>query len=217
MIGDCRFVILVRLSDMYERRRRKGLEGVSFLYGRTQVAEGGERQQEFLAHYLQAQRSVRQLLRVLMRNDRLLEDACQAVALRLWEIYHSYDHSRPFDVWARGVAARVALEINRGERGNPILMSPEAADAVLQAFDRSRLAQLEHYQQSEALEMCLKAMPRHSRQLIVNRYHQSLPVDEIARQQGRTVAAIYKAIERSVQSLAKCVQLRLITATEKTV
>lgn len=176
-----------------------------------------DRQQQFLALYLASQQSVRQSLRIVIQDRSLLDDACQAAALRLWQLFDSYDSTRPFDAWARGVAFKVALEFNRATQGNARQIPPEALASIGKAFDRWNLSEHQPYAQLQALEACLQAIPHRSRELIVKRYHQSLPIEEIARQANRSVGATYKAIERSLQSLAGCIRQRIASVSAQTI
>ena len=59
--------------------------------GESRAMYDDDVQKRFVALYARSQHSVRQLLRLLVRDQRLLDDACQAVALRLWELFETYD------------------------------------------------------------------------------------------------------------------------------
>ncbi|WP_437206391.1 sigma-70 family RNA polymerase sigma factor [Planctomicrobium sp. SH664] len=166
-------------------------------------------QSQFVMLYLNSQHSIRQILRLLLRDHRLLDDACQAVAMRLWELFETYDPLRPFDVWARGVAAKVVLELQRGERRAPFPVAEEAAQALLEGFQRHRVSSVPPSRQLDALEACLEILPSSTRQLVLKRYEQALPVDEVAIQMNRTVEATYKALQRTLRQLGDCVRTRM--------
>jgi len=178
------------------------------------MAECDDRQRRFLAEYVQCQQSVWQLLRLLIQDHHLREDTCQAVALRLWEVFDEYDPSRPFNSWARGVAAKVVLEMQRSDRRAVPAVTSEWVASVVEGFERSPLASNPSSEQFVALEACLGALPPLSRELIAKRYHEALPVDEVARQMSRTLEATYKALARSLRLLGDCVRQRLSSAGE---
>lgn len=167
-----------------------------------------DRHKRFLALYVGSQRSLRRLLRLLMRNSDSLDDLSQMVALRLWERFDSYDFSRPFDAWARGVAAKVALEWNRSERRAGPVLSPEVVSAIVEGFDRDDLRHVQPAEQLEALEACLEHLAPRARDLVEKRYFRSLPVVEIAREINKSVDMTYKLLQQTKRKLAECVRRR---------
>ena len=69
--------------------------------------------EQFLTLYLEAERDIRCFLRMLVRNQTDFDDACQAVALNLWKSFETYDQSRSFGRWSRGVAINVVYQQRR--------------------------------------------------------------------------------------------------------
>jgi RNA polymerase sigma-70 factor (ECF subfamily) len=129
--------------------------------------------ERFLALFLRHQHEVRAFVASVVRDAHRAEDVVQEVSLVLWRKFDTYDPSRPFGAWARGVATlEVLKERDRGRRDLPVL-SPEGIEAVRRAYDETErpgpAAAL------DALRNCLKGLPDRARQLLRLRYEESLP------------------------------------------
>ncbi len=173
------------------------------------VASEDDRRKHFFRMYVAAERSLHRFLKLLVHDATLLEEVIQSVALRLWERFDSYDNSRPFDAWARGVAINVLSELRRSDRRFPRLLGEEAIAGLAQACERAPAVSVELSDQVLALRNCLSRLPNESRTLVVRRYCDAQSVQEVAKDSGKSVAATYKALGRTLERLATCVQRRL--------
>lgn len=177
-----------------------------------QVLDGkDERQERFLALFIQNQGTIRAFIRSLIWDRATCDDLFQEVALVLWRHFDRYDQARPFGPWARGVAARTIRMGLRQTRRVPVALSPEAIEAVEAAFaarDRSPSGR------EEALRHCVDRLPDRSRLLVRLRYRESLKVAEIAARVGGSTEAVQKALTRLRDALHKCVQRQMRTHWE---
>lgn len=165
-----------------------------------------DRQEEFLKLLLSSELEIRAFIGSVVRAAHDCDDMFQEVALTLWKEFSRYDRSRSFGAWARGIAVNKLLQRRDQTRRLPLVLSPEAIQAVSSAFDRSEGATS---RESEALERCLDQLPEKSRQLLALRYERSLKIEEIARELGGTVDAIYQSLSRLRARLQDCVSRRL--------
>jgi RNA polymerase sigma-70 factor (ECF subfamily) len=62
---------------------------------------------------------------------------------------------------------------------------------------------------SAALDGCLEGLPRDDRTLLDERYRGGVSADELARASGRSVFAVYKALDKIHERLLQCVQGKL--------
>jgi RNA polymerase sigma-70 factor (ECF subfamily) len=167
-----------------------------------------DRQEEFLKLLLSSELEIRAFIGSVVRAAHDCDDTFQEVALTLWKEFSRYDRSRSFGAWARGIAVNKLLQRRDQTRRLPLVLSPEAIQAVASAFDRSEGAAS---RESEALEHCLDQLPEKSRQLLALRYERSLKIEEIARELGgTTVDAIYQSLSRLRARLQDCVSRRLL-------
>ena len=165
-------------------------------------------QEEYLKLLFGCELEIRAFIGSIVRGSHDCDDVFQEVALTLWKEFPRYDRSRSFAAWARGVAAMKLMQRWDKTKRLPIVLSPEAIQAISSAFDRSEeLAS----GKAEALERCLDQLPEKSRHLLELRYERSLKIEQIARELEATLDAVYQTLSRLRARLLDCVNRRLST------
>lgn len=167
--------------------------------------------ERFLTLFLKAQPDLKAFVASLVRDRGAVEDLVQEVSLALWQSFASYDPGRPFGAWARGVAAKKILQAWEKARRLPRAFSPEAVQAVLDAYERSESSAAGEL---EGLKACMAQLPERSRHLLSLRYQKALRLGEIARQVNSTLDAVHKLLSRIRSSLQVCVKRRLAAGQE---
>jgi len=166
-------------------------------------------QDQFIVIFLREQNDLRAFIGSIVRDRHAVDDVFQDCAMTLWKQFHQYDEARPFGAWARGVATNLIRQRLHQDRRFPVVFSPETILAVLEAYDSTAQTAAPR---SEALADCLKQLPDHSRQLLVQRYEKDCKPAEIASAMGRTVDAIYQSLSRIRASLEQCIRGKLDAA-----
>jgi RNA polymerase sigma-70 factor, ECF subfamily len=161
---------------------------------------------DFLELFLRHQDDLRAFLGAMVRDADARADLFQDVALTLWKQIDTYDPTRSFGAWARGVAAKKVLQMREKSARSPVVFSPQTVQAILDAYDRT---EREGCGRAAALRECLARLPERSRQLLAWRYEEDLPGDELARRVGATLDAVYQALSRLRGRLEECIRLRL--------
>jgi RNA polymerase sigma-70 factor (ECF subfamily) len=167
-----------------------------------------ESRDDFLRMLLEHEADLRAFIGSLVRERLARDDVFQEVAMTLWQQADQYDPARSFGAWARGIAANKILQRRHQDQRFPVVLPPEAIQAVLDAFDRTEAAAAGR---REALAECLKRLPDEPRRLLTLRYEEDLNVEEIARRVSRTLDAVYRALSRIRAALEECVRRRLAT------
>ena len=163
-------------------------------------------QEEYLRLLFNCEVDLRAFIGSIVRGPHEGDDLFQEVALTLWKEFSRYDRSRSFGAWARGVAAIKLLQRRDQTKRFPVVLSPEAIEAVSVAFDRS---EAEASRKAEALEQCLDELPERSRKLLALRYERSLKNEQIAQEMQATLEAVYQSLSRLRAKLHDCVTRRL--------
>jgi RNA polymerase sigma-70 factor (ECF subfamily) len=163
-------------------------------------------QEEYLKLLFGCELEIRAFIGSLVRGSHDCDDLFQEVALTLWKEFSRYDRSRSFGAWARGITAVKLMQRWDKVKRLPVVLSPEAIQAVASAFDRSESFASG---QSEALEHCLDQLPEKSRHLLELRYERSLKIEQIAQELQATLDAIYQSLSRIRTRLQDCVNRRL--------
>ncbi|MDZ4199234.1 MAG: sigma-70 family RNA polymerase sigma factor [Kiritimatiellia bacterium] len=173
------------------------------------MANGLQRETEFLSHYRQHENDLRAVIGSLVRDAHAREDLLQEVALVLWKKFDEYDGVHSFGAWARGIAVRKALQSFARNRRTPTPVSPDILESILTAYDETESENPEPTEREEALRHCLERLPEKSRRLIGLRYERALKLHEVAAEVGSTLDAVHKALSRIRDRLHDCVQKRL--------
>jgi RNA polymerase sigma-70 factor (ECF subfamily) len=164
--------------------------------------------EEYLKLLFGCELEIRAFIGSIVRGSQDCDDLFQEIALTLWKEFSRYDRGRPFGAWARGVAAFKLRQRWDQTRRRPVVLSPEAIEAVSRAFDRS---EARCGGRAEALEECLDQLPEKSRQLLAMRYERALNVEQIARELKATADAVYQTLSRLRLKLQECVTRRLLS------
>ena len=161
--------------------------------------------EDFLKLFLRHQGDLRAFLGSVVRDRAAADDLFQEISLVLWQNFGHYDPSRPFGAWARGVAVKKVLQRREKIRRLPLSFSPQAIQAVVDAYDRT-----EHLApDSTHLRDCISKLPPRSQSLLALRYERSLKLGEIAREVGSTLDAVHKLLSRIRENLQECLQRRV--------
>lgn len=153
-----------------------------------------------------------QILRAVMtyvpqRGD--ARDIVQDTAVALWDHFQEYDAERPFANWAIGYARIFVRRYFRSVKRR-VSLTEKAAEALLieaEARDATR------EQREMALAQCLQELPAQGRSLIEGYYFAEQSIPALAANQGRTVDAVYKTMQRLRQILFHCINSKLTEPT----
>lgn len=162
----------------------------------------------FLPLFLAVQNDLRAFIGAAVRDPVTREDVFQEVAMILWKKFETYDPTRPFGAWARGVASRKILEDRRLRGKLPESCTPEALDLLSAGFSADE-AESPWQDREAALNQCLETLPERSARIVRNRYHHDQPIETMAAEAGLSVDALYQTLSRLRRQLRDCVQRRL--------
>lgn len=163
----------------------------------------------FLQHFTGSEAALRGFIASVIFAPSDREDILQEVALRLWQVYHRYDHTRPFTAWALGVASLRMKEECRKATRRPLLLDEAQLECMTAAF--TDLAQEEDGDTRTALAECLDALPAEAARLIRARYYDAQSIDALSQSSGQSHAAVHQTLCRLRRRLAKCITSRLAT------
>ncbi len=148
------------------------------------------------ADWTRAQPAVSAFVHALVADRTERDDVLQDVAVAVLEAYGTYDPARPFLPWALGIARNAAAESLRRRRRQPMLLAPEAADALAGALSEvaeSERARLVH------LPDCLQEL----------RYRTGLKPASIAQALGIQPNTASKLLQRVREQLRECIERRM--------
>ena len=143
------------------------------------------------------------LVTVPQRAD--AREIMQETAVALWRQFDTYDAKRPFLNWAMGFARIetrrfLAKERRRAQLSEKAMHALEQEMAGSHDFDNA----IETH-----LATCLGKLPQKTLRLIRGYYHENRSPESLSEREGRTVEAIYKAIQRARRDLQACIERQM--------
>ena len=131
------------------------------------------------------------------------EEILQETNAVLWEKREKFQMGTDFVRWANQVAYYEVLKSRDARRRNgPCFSEVFIEDVAAETLSRSEALRA----QREALETCIQKLPDKDRNLIALRYLKGATVKAVAEEVGRSLDAVYKALQRARSSLLACVR-----------
>jgi len=165
-----------------------------------------ERGEQFVRLFLQNQRRIHGLILALVPKGADADDILQEASAVLWQKFSEFELGTNFAAWALRIARFQVMAYYATQKRQRARLSDETLDVVVERMsarpDREET-------RSVALDGCLAGLERSDRDLLDLRYRSGATVEELARQSGKTVFAVYKALNRAQDRLLSCMRGRL--------
>jgi RNA polymerase sigma-70 factor, ECF subfamily len=146
-------------------------------------------------------------LLALVQNLSDAEDLYQHTALVLWDKFEQYEPGTDFGTWATSVAHFTALNFLRRQSRRRVLFTNVVLERLAEA--QSSMRDTEVSARSEALKRCLDTLSSNHRRLLTLRYHGEFSMEQIAKQERRSVGSLYVALSRIRKALLSCIEQRV--------
>jgi RNA polymerase sigma-70 factor, ECF subfamily len=130
----------------------------------------------------------------------------QETSAVLWRKFDEFVPGTDFAAWALSIARYQVLNFRKKQRRSPAVLSEQTALALAErmlAVDRQSDARL------AALEQCLQKLSSKDRDLVQLRYQADATTQTVAFSVGRSLGAVYKALNRIHEQLLCCVRQTL--------
>ena len=165
-----------------------------------------DRGAQFVRLFVQHQRRIHALILALVPNGPDADDILQETSAVLWEKFDEFESGTNFSAWALRIARYQVMAYYSTKRRTRARLSDETIDLVVEKM-AARPAREDV--RAAALAGCLEGLDREDRVLLEQRYRGEVPTEELARASGRTVFAVYKALDKIHDRLLLCVQGKL--------
>lgn len=140
----------------------------------------------------------------MLQNRADAEDVYQQTALVLWKKFADFNPGTNFTGWAIRVAQFEIKDYIKAQRRRKVFCSDAILDAIAVAYqaepDDRRTKRM------EALANCLEKLNDRDRRMLKQCYSVGRDYKKIAASEGKTIAAMYKAISRIRKALFNCIQ-----------
>ena len=142
---------------------------------------------------------------VVIPNITDAREIMQETAVALWRQFDTYDPDRPFINWAMGFS-RIETRRFLARQKRRTALTEQAIEALEQEMTSS--TSFTHGIERH-LVTCMGKLNEKHRRLIKGYYHDHRSVEWLSEQEGRTVEAVYKAIQRIRRDLQVCIERQL--------
>jgi RNA polymerase sigma-70 factor (ECF subfamily) len=160
-------------------------------------------QQRFLRLFLASEPELRRYVAVLVPNLDDAQEIIQQTAAVLWEKFDKYDPALPFTPWACRFALNVSKQwLARQQRWSSILRE----DFAMQLIRRRDALEPQIDGRLRHLENCVGKLPPAQRSLVEGYYSRRVGVERLSEESGRSVDAVYKALQRIRHVLQLCIE-----------
>lgn len=161
--------------------------------------------EEFMRRFLQSERDLLRYVLSFVPNAADARDIVQNTAVALWKKNDRYDQNEPFSPWACRFALNEIREFLRKEARWRRFLDDEVIDML-----ESRRTEMSRELDERRIHLrdCLRKLPDKQKVIIEGYYFKDQTIEELAETSGRTVDAVYKALQRIRAALMQCVNRR---------
>ncbi len=147
---------------------------------------------------------LRGLLIAMIRRAADVDDVLQETNTVLWRKRDEYDYEREFLPWACRIAQLQAMAFFKRVRNDGQATLDDRALEQIAVIATKQVVNASSH--AEALAYCMEKLSSQHRQLVESRYCESMPVTQIAMQEGRTADAVSMTLYRIRKTLMECIQ-----------
>lgn len=168
------------------------------------MADASDRHRRYIELLSEHQSRLFTFLYAHVLNMADAEDLYQQVALVLWEKFDQFVPGSDFGAWGIRVADLTIKNFLRGKRRSKVFFSDEVIQRIVDR--QTAMSERAVAARTEALQGCLKRLPRADRELVERCYGADAKIKDIAGNMGRSAGAVYTALCRIRQALLACIE-----------
>jgi RNA polymerase sigma-70 factor (ECF subfamily) len=199
--------MLVRLPEKSrgETQHGRSLAGVDLGLADmgTQDADRDIRREEFVRLFQQHERSLYGYILSLVANVAAADEVSQNTNLVLWEEFDRFDPGTDFRSWARTIAYYQVLTYRKSRNRERVRFNSELLEVLA---DRAAVRSEELATRQSHLVDCLMQLNEFKRQVMRMYCCLGMTIKAVAKQLGRSTAAVEKTVVRTRQTLSRCVE-----------
>ncbi|MBI1369251.1 MAG: sigma-70 family RNA polymerase sigma factor [Planctomycetes bacterium] len=173
-----------------------------------QLPHAADDHELFMRLFAEQHRRLHQFIASLTPNRTVAEEVFAETSVVLWRDFASFDRTRDFGAWSRGVALNQIHKARRSFRDPRLLFNDELVAHL--AEDHERCEQISD-QRRAALSGCLAKLRDTDRDLIHRCYDAQTTVERVAREIQRPAGSLYHALSRIRRALFECIERSIRT------
>jgi len=141
----------------------------------------------------------------MLHDQAAAEETRQVIFVEAWQALDGYQGRGDIRAWLFGIARHRCLDAAKAIRRRSwrFWLSPSAAEEA--PAPEGPDDEIDQRQRAAIVRGCLRKLPAGIRVLVVLRYEQDLPYEEIARMSGEKAPTVQARIARALPKLRDCV------------
>jgi RNA polymerase sigma-70 factor (ECF subfamily) len=165
-----------------------------------------DREERFMQLLLKNEPRIYGLILSLVHNWSDADDLMQETCTVMWRKFDDFEEGTNFAAWGMSIGRFQVLNHRKRQRANRARLSEANIEAI-----SDRLTELCQYDDSRhaALEQCVAKLRDTDRQLLQLKYEPDATTKGVAEAVGRSIHAVYKALNRIHSRLLQCVRQNL--------
>lgn len=144
---------------------------------------------------------------LIVRDRATAEDIFQNVSVKALAGGAQFEREAQLVSWTHITARHEALNWLRARKGRGIALDGRVLELLEAEWDRQ--AARPEGARVEALRMCMESLPEPSRRVLELRYSDECSCDEVSRELGVGLDAVYQRLSRLHRALRQCIEKRL--------
>ncbi len=164
------------------------------------------RYEEFVMLFARTEPALHSFVLSLVPNWADAEEILQQTSFILWRKFDQFEPGSSFRHWACQIARFEVLNFRKKHRRDRHLFCDELFESLTaEAVEQTDLRDAERH----ALADCLTKLPENLRELVGRCYAEGATVRQVAEQLGRSANSVYKRLNRTRETLLKCIRRTL--------
>lgn len=157
---------------------------------------------QFIGLLVENERRIYAYIRTLLGNSADAEDVLQDASMVMWDKFQEFDPNSNFIAWSFKIAYFTAQNFRRQQVRSKVLFSNSLFDVIAEkTIAMAPTLDRRH----ELLNGCIEKLSPSDRELLRLRYDLESSIESTAKQSGRSIPAVYKALSRMRAGLFACV------------
>ena len=174
-----------------------------FMENGVEPGDNREKTEFFLNLLMANQGKIRSYIAVLVYNKDDIDDILQETITIMWRKFEEFRAGTDFASWGGKIAYYRILYHRRSKRWKAVQLSDNLFNKLADRAD-ARCGQADDH--IEALQKCVKKLESSERKLLKIRYESESNAKSVANRTGKSLAAVYRALTRIHDKLARCVR-----------
>lgn len=162
--------------------------------------------EEFVRLLARHQRRLHAYTFSLLPNPSDADDVLQETHIVLWRKFAEFNPGSDFGAWACKVAYWEVMAYRKRCERSRLIFDDDVLESIAIAVDKYG-AEIDS--RRDALNKCLHKLKDRDRDLVLRRYRYGASTECVANEVGRSVSAVYKALNRIYDALLVCIRRQL--------